>query len=97
MQSAKLTQTSAINPGTTQTVSIGAASAATAAAIGANLVRLVAATVACYVANGPSPTATATSMYLAPNVPEYFLISANDKIAVLQVSSAGTLFITPAT
>ncbi|HZT29502.1 MAG TPA: hypothetical protein VFA33_06445 [Bryobacteraceae bacterium] len=85
----------AINPGTTQTLAIGSSSAATAAPIGADVVRLVA-TVDCYVAIGSSPTATASSMFLPAKMAEYFVLAQTDKIAVLQVSSGGTLYITPA-
>ena len=97
MRTAGLSRASypAINPGTTQTLAVGAASVATATAIGAPLVRLIS-TVPCYVAFGVAPTATATSMYLAANVPEYFVLNMTDQVAALQVSAAGTLFITPA-
>ena len=85
----------AINPGTTQTLAVGASSAATGSAIGAQLVRLVS-TVDCYIANGAAPVATNASMFLPASKPEIFVLALTDKIAVLQVSGAGTLFITPA-
>jgi len=83
-----------INPGTPLTVTIGAASAASAA-VGASVIRLVS-TVACYVAIGASPTATAASMYLPANMPEYFVVNPTDQVAALEVSGGGTLFIVPA-
>ncbi|HZT29250.1 MAG TPA: hypothetical protein VFA33_05170 [Bryobacteraceae bacterium] len=85
----------ALNPGTTQTLAIGSSSVATAAPIGADVVRLVA-TADCYIAIGSNPTATATNMFLPAKMPENFVIAQTDKIAVLQVASGGTLFITPA-
>lgn len=85
----------AINPGATQTLAVGAASVATAAPIGADVVRLVS-TVDCYVANGSNPTATAVSMFLPAKLPEYFVLAQSDKLAVLQAASGGTLFITSA-
>ena len=85
----------AIYPGATQTLAIGSTSAATATAIGADVVRLVS-TVDCYVQNGSNPTATANSMFLPAKMPEYFVLAQSDKIAVLQSGTAGTLFITPA-
>lgn len=85
----------AINPGPTQTLAIGSASVATATPPGADVVRLVA-TVPCYIAIGSAPVATASSMYLPANMPEYFVTNRTDNIAVLEVSSSGTLFITPA-
>ena len=81
-------------PGTTQTLAVGSASVATASAVGASLVRLVS-TVNCYLAVGSAPVATSAGMYLPANVPEYFVLNLADLVAVLQVSSAGTLFITP--
>jgi hypothetical protein len=83
-----------ISPGTSLTVTIGAASAASAA-VGASVIRLVS-TVDCYIAIGASPTATATSMFLPAKEPEYFVVDPTNEVAVLQVTGAGTLFITPA-
>jgi hypothetical protein len=61
----------------------------------ADVVRVVS-TTDCYVANGSNPTATAASMFLPAKVAEYFVLAQTDKIAVLQASAAGTLYITPA-
>lgn len=96
MKTAGLTRASfpAIATGTTTTLAVGAVSAATAP-LGALVVRLVA-TTNCYVAFGAAPTATAASMYLPANMPEYFVVNSTDAVAALQVSAAGTLFITPA-
>lgn len=60
-----------------------------------NVVRLVS-TVACFVEIGASAVAAAdTSMYLAPNVPEYFHVPLGARVAVIQSSGAGFLYITP--
>lgn len=75
-------------------INVTSASVASAGTFGTNVVRLCA-TVACRVAIGTSPTAIATSTYLAPNVPEYFAVYPNvDKIAVIRESADGKLSIT---
>lgn len=92
-----------LRPYLTYQVAIGASSAASSNPVtsGVKHVRLVA-TVACNVEISKTPTASqTTSMYLAPNWPEYFLVSANntDKIAVIEATggSAGVLTITEMT
>jgi hypothetical protein len=77
---------------TTVAVTIGAVHNESAA-IPAYIVRLVA-TAACFVAFGTSPVATASSMYLAPNVPERFAFNNGDLISALQAVGGGTLYIT---
>jgi len=85
-------------------VSIGSASASstTPTAVGINVLRLVC-TVNCYVAIAASgeavyaatPTVVeVTSQYLPANVPEYFRIGSRSKVAVIKVSSSGSLLIT---
>ncbi len=83
-----------INPGVPVIVAIGASSAASAP-VGASVVRLVS-TVDCYIAIGSSPTATSSGIFLPAKLPEYFVVNPTDEIAVLQVSSAGSLCIVPA-
>lgn len=87
----------AIFHGTSQTRSVGAASAQSAA-VGANttLVRLFA-TVDTWVHFGANPTAvtTGTSIYLPAGVVEYFGCAGSDKIAALAATAAtGNLYIT---
>ncbi len=89
-----------LRPWLTYQVAIGAASAASSNAVtsGIKYVRLVS-TVACNVDIKATPVASqTTSMYLAPNFPEYFMVSGNntDKIAVIEATgaSAGVLTIT---
>lgn len=89
-----------LRPWLTYQVAIGAASVASTNPVssGVKYVRLVA-TVACNVDIKASPTASqTTSMFLAPNFPEYFMVSGNntDKIAVIEATggTAGVLTIT---
>lgn len=82
-------------PADTQVVAIGAASVQSTAIAGTKraAVRLVA-TVDCHIAISKAPTATATSMLLAANQPEYFKLCDDYKIAVIQDAAAGSLYIT---
>lgn len=79
---------------TGQAVAIGAASAQSTPVTG-SLVD-VTATVACFLAIGANPTAAAsTGYYLAANTTYRLPITSGDKIAVIQASSAGTLYVHP--
>jgi len=73
--------------GNHQTISFTGSSAACATAFhnDTRWVRLVA-TQSCHVEFGDSPTATSGSMYLAPNVPEYFPIAnpGSTKVAAIR-------------
>jgi len=57
-------------------------------------VRLVS-TTDCFVRIGNNPTATTADMYLVAGVPETFGIGLNDKVSAVQVSSGGTIYVTP--
>lgn len=59
------------------------------------VVRLVA-TTDCFVALGANPTATTSSAYLPAGIVEYVSITPGHKVAALQVSSGGNLYITQA-
>lgn len=85
----------AIFPGTSQVVAIGASSAqSTALQTTTTVVQLVA-TVACFVAIGSNPTAVAnTTCYVPANIPVKYGVVGGNKIAVIQASGAGSLFIT---
>jgi len=51
----------------------------------------------CFIAIGPNPTVTTsgtTGAFLPGGIIEYFGVNPNDKIAVIQVSASGTLYIT---
>ena len=85
--------------GSGQVLALGAASVASAA-VGQNtsIVRIVASG-ACHVDIGPTPVATATSMYIAPSREgEYFRIGVGEKVAVIQDGTAtGNLYLTEMT
>lgn len=88
----------AILPGSSQKVALGSASAQSTA-INANMVRVVSQG-DCHLAFGSNPTAAAdgTCVFLPAGMPEYFVFTAGNKIAVIQDSAAatGNLFITAA-
>jgi hypothetical protein len=84
----------AIKPGATQKLPFGAISARSEA-INTTMVRL-AADGDCFVAFGADPIATPTDLYLAAQCPEYFVVTPGTKVAALQASLAGNLYITPA-
>lgn len=88
----------AMGPGVTQTISFSGTSAATTNAMSKNtiIVRLIA-TQPCFVAfDTGTPTATTASLYLPAGIPEYFAVNGWEtiKIAALQASSAGSLYVT---
>jgi hypothetical protein len=83
-----------IRPGTTQKVNIGSASTASDV-VGSGVVRLLA-TSDCHVALGADPTAGPTSLFLPANMPEYFGCGTGDKVAVIQDSASGALYVTAA-
>lgn len=89
-----------IVPGGGQVVAVGAASAAsTAMNAHSGTVRLVS-TVDCFVefgGPGTTPVAAAnTGMYLPAFVPEYFYTGPNTRVAVIQSTGAGSLYISQA-
>jgi hypothetical protein len=87
----------AIKPGTSsQKVPIGAATVQSASVFG-QVVRLVA-TSDCHLSFGANPAALAdgTCVFLPASVPEYFVLTSGDKVAVIQDLAPGVLYITPA-
>lgn len=86
-----------VNPGASQAVAVGASSTQSSA-VGANTQAvLLCSTVACFVTVGASPTAVAnTSMYLPANTLLFVAIGGSQKVAVIQASGAGSLYITEA-
>ena len=86
----------AIEPAVSQKVAIGSSSAQSGA-ITALLARFVA-SADCHLAFGSNPTAVAdgTCVFLPANVPEYFVVVSGNKVAVIQDSVSGNLFITAA-
>lgn len=81
--------------GATQTVAVGAASAAntTGFAAGTQAVRVVS-TTACHIAFGAAPTATTNDAYLPANWVAEYTVSPGDKIAAIQNTAAGNLYVT---
>jgi len=88
----------ALLPSTTQTVTISGTSAATTNALSKNIVVIrVLATSACFINIGTgTPTATSSGTPIPANVPEYFRVNGNEtiKVAVIQISSGGALYVT---
>lgn len=88
----------ALAPSTTQTVTISGTSTATANALSKNTVVIrVLATTACFINIGTGiPTATTSGTPLPANVPEYFRVNGYEtvKVAVIQLSSGGALYVT---
>ncbi len=81
----------AIFPKNSQRLTIGGSSAQSIAfSSSTGLIRLCP-TVDCYVDIGSNPTATNGSIYLPAGSIEYFGCSPGEKVAVLQVSTAGFL------
>lgn len=84
----------AMVPDTNQSVAFSGTSAQSdAVGTGVNLVRLTC-DQDCYVEFGENPTATSASMPLFGGVIEYFGIKPGHKIAVIQKTASGTLWIT---
>lgn len=81
----------AIFPGTSQRLAVGGSSNQSAAfGETTGMIRL-SPTTDCFVAFGANPTATNASLFLPAGSVEYFGVSPGEKIACLQVSTAGHL------
>lgn len=85
----------AVAPGTTQTITTSGSSAATSTAFatGSTIARIVA-TEDCHLAFATSPTATTSDTFLPAKQVEYFKITAGEKVAAIQSSTAGTVYVT---
>ena len=83
-------------PQVTQQIALGAASVASNAFGPQTWAIRVVATGNCHIDIGASPTASASTAYVAANQkPEYIRVSPGDKIAVIQDGSAtGDLYVT---
>lgn len=88
----------ALAPSTSQTVAVSATSAATTNALDKNTVVVrVIPTTNCFVKIGTStPTATTADMFMPAFTAEYFRVNGNEtlKIAVIQQSASGSLYVT---
>lgn len=86
-------------PSTTQTITLGASSAAITNAVSAyvNRVRVVA-TGNCHIKIDGTPTAAAGDIYLPSGTVEYFAIHPGQKVAAIQDGAAtGTVYVTEMT
>jgi hypothetical protein len=88
----------ALLPSTSQTVAIGASSAATANVLtrGVVVIRVVS-TANCFVRIGTgTPTATTADTFVPAFTPEYFRVDATSgiRVAVIQQSGSGSLYVT---
>ena len=80
--------------GSTQPVSFTSTSTANATAFqaGTNVVRVIAST-QCHIKIAKDPTALTTDAKLPANVPEYFAVTAGQKVAVIRTTTSGTLYV----
>ena len=85
--------------GVTQSITTSGTSAAMSSAIAASTYAvLITASADAYVTFGSAPTATAANgVMLAADWPTYFRISPGEKVAALQVSGAGTVYVSELT
>jgi hypothetical protein len=51
------------------------------------------ATTHCHIKFGSSPTATTSDPRLAPNLPEYFVVTPGQKAAAIRTTTSGTLYV----
>lgn len=81
--------------GTTQTITTSGSSAATSSAVATTtrVVRIVT-TEDCHIAFATSPTATTSGPFLPAKQVEYFKITGGHKVAAIQSSTAGTVYVT---
>ena len=85
-----------ITPGVSQTVSTSGTSAQSAAfGAGTSIIRVIASE-ACFLVFGANPTATSAGMFLAAGAVEYFAVTPGQKVAAIQASTGGSLYITEA-
>lgn len=80
-----------LQPGVTQTVTVGAASVATSTAFTSKVVRVVS-TTDCHVA--VNNTATSTSCYLPAGVVEYYRVVPGETLNFIQNAAGGTVYVT---
>lgn len=80
--------------GATQTVAVGAASAASTAFTPGTFAVRVVATTACHIKFNGTPVATTNDAYLPANWVAEYTVAPGEKLAVIQNTAAGTLYIT---
>jgi len=84
----------ALRPRTTHTLSFTGTSQQTPAFNKNTIVVRVYANQDCFLEFGLNPTATSSSMPLPAGVVEYFKVQDAEKIAAIQISAAGSLYVT---
>lgn len=84
----------AIFPGTNQTIVTSGSSQQSSAFASLTSIIRVYCTQDCYLAFGTDPTASSSSLFLPSGTIEYFGVYGGTKVAVLQVSASGNLYIT---
>lgn len=86
---------SPIPAGSKKATYTGTAGTTAALSTNSNVVRVIA-TTDCFIEIGMNPTAVAdTGCYLPALTPEYFACPEGGKVSAIQVSAAGTLYVTP--
>lgn len=81
--------------GTHQSVAYTSSAGTITNAFGAGTQKVrVVVTSAAYVLIAKDPTATAASVYMPADSPEYFTVNPGEKASAIQVSGAGTLHVT---
>ena len=86
---------SPIPAGSKKVAYTGTAGTTAAISTNANVVRVIS-TTDCFIEIGTNPTAVAdTGLYLPALTPEYFACPEGAKVSAIQVSSGGTLYVTP--
>lgn len=86
-----------MNSGTFQTISFtGTSGQSSAFQAGTTLIRVVS-DVACFIAFGSNPTASSSTLFLPAGIVEYFGVLPGTKVAAIQSTSAGNLYIAEGT
>lgn len=85
-------------PVSTQSITTSGTTAATATAFnGQTYIVRIHATKACFITFAGTPTATTSHMYMGDGMTEYFSVSPGEKVAALQATEAGTVYVTEMT
>jgi hypothetical protein len=81
--------------GTHQSVAYTGTAGTITNAVGSGVMKVrVVTTSAAYIKIGVSPTATSAGVYMPADSPEYFTVSAGEKVSAIQASAGGTLHVT---
>ena len=81
----------------TSVVAISGSSAASPAFANQTTIVRVVSTTDCFIRFDANPTATTSHMYLPANVVEYFRVTPGEKIAGIQRTASGNLYVTQMT